>query len=171
VSPPDGASFRGVMLGAPDTQVLLASDAGYGFVAKLEDLYANKKAGKSILTLPKGADVLTPSIVHEYDNDWVVIATTEGRLLTFPLNELPLLGRGKGLKITDIPSARVASREEYAVAVLAIEESSGIRIYAGQRHLTLKGDDLDHYIGDRGRRGMKLPRGYQKVERLVEVVE
>jgi len=171
LSPPDGASFRGVMLGAPDTQVLLASDAGYGFVAKLEDLYANKKAGKSILTLPKGADVLTPSIVHEYDNDWVVIATTEGRLLTFPLNELPLLGRGKGLKITDIPSARVASREEYAVAVLAIEESSGIRIYAGQRHLTLKGDDLDHYIGDRGRRGMKLPRGYQKVERLVEVVE
>ena len=171
LSPADGASFRGVILGAPDTYVLLVSDAGYGFIAKLEDLYSNKKAGKSVLSVPKGADVLSPSVVHDLDNDWVVIITTEGRLLTFPLTELPQLARGKGLKITNIPQVRVASREEYAVAVVAIEESSGVRIYAGQRHLTLKGDDLDRYIGERGRRGMKLPRGYRKVDRMIEILE
>ena len=171
LSPADGASFRGVILGAPDTYVLLASDAGYGFIAQLGDLYSNKKAGKSVLSVPKGADVLSPSVVHDLANDWVVIITTEGRLLTFPLNELPKLARGKGLKITSIPQVRVASREEYAVAVVAIEESSGVWIYAGQRHLTLKGDDLDHYIGERGRRGMKLPRGYRKVDRMIEIIE
>jgi topoisomerase-4 subunit A len=170
LTPPDGASFRGVMLGATDTQYLIASDAGYGFVATLSDLYANKKSGKAVLSVPRGADVVTPALVHDLGTDWVVAVTSTGRMLGFALRELPQLARGKGLKIIGIPAARVAAREEYMVAVAVLAEGASVRVYAGQRHLTLLWGDLERYDGERGRRGARLPRGYQKVTGIVEFI-
>ncbi|MEL7399085.1 MAG: DNA topoisomerase IV subunit A, partial [Pseudomonadota bacterium] len=164
LNPPSGATFDGLLMGPNEQQVLLASDAGYGFVTKLGDLYAKNKAGKAALTLPKGGRVLAPLQVKNRDTDLLAAISNEGRMLVFPVSELPELARGKGNKIMNIPSARVLSREEFMVSLVVIGEGEQLTVYSGKRHLTLKGSDLDHYRGERGRRGNKLPRGFQKVD-------
>lgn len=169
VSPPSGASFQGLMMGGNEGLYLLASDAGYGFVVKFADLQAKNKAGKSVLTLPKGGEVLQPARVNEPESDYVVAVTNEGRMLLFPLAELPVMGRGKGNKIIGIPSARVQAREEFLIAVTVMGEADTLKVHAGKRHVNMKFSELGHYQGERGRRGHKLPRGFQKVDR-VEVV-
>ena len=163
---PPGASFAGVMLGHPDDLYLIASDAGYGFVARLGDLYSKNKTGKAVLSVPKGAAVLAPARVSNVKNDRVAAVTREGHLLVHPLAELPLLAKGKGIKIIGIPAARRAEREEFVVAVAAVAAGASLTLHAGQRHLTLKPADLTHYQAERGRRGLKLPRGFQRVERI-----
>lgn len=169
LNPPNGASFEGALMGTDDQRILLASDAGYGFVAKLGDLYSKNRAGKTMLTVPKGGHVLSPQPLDNPEHDLLAAVSNEGRLLVFPVTELPELARGKGNKIMNIPSARVQSREEYVIAVCVIGEGQALTLHAGKRHLTLKASDLDHYRGERGRRGNKLPRGFQKVDRA-EVV-
>jgi topoisomerase-4 subunit A len=166
LTPPDGARFRGTLLGQPDTRVLMASDAGYGFVTEIQELYAKNKAGKAVLSLPKGSEVLAPAVVFERATDRVAVVSNAGRLLVFPLTELPDLPRGKGLKMMHIPSARVTAREEFVLAVIIVPAGGGIVIQAGQRQLTLKASDLEQYLGERGRRGEKLPRGFQNVAGL-----
>jgi topoisomerase-4 subunit A len=165
ISPPSGAVFNGLLMGDADQRCLLASDAGYGFIARLGDLQAKNRAGKAVLTLPKGAQVLAPTPVPE-GAAWVAAVSSEGRLLVFPLEDLPALARGKGNKIIGIPPARVQAREEYVVGVVAIGDDEALVIHAGKRHLTLKAAELEHYRGERGRRGNKLPRGFQRAERL-----
>ncbi len=165
LNPPAGATFVAVMMGAESDRYLLASDAGYGFVVKLGDLMAKNKNGKAILNVPKGARVLPPTPVKDVVSDVVTAVTTEGRMLVFPLTELPELSKGKGNKIISIPSARVASREEYVVAINSVPAGEKLTLFCGQRHTTFKSSDLEHYQGERGRRGNKLPRGFQRVDR------
>ena len=165
ISPPSGAVFNGLLMGDADQRCLLASDAGYGFVARLGDLQAKNRAGKAVLTLPGGARVMAPSAVPP-GAGWVAAVSNEGRLLVFPLADLPALSRGKGNKIIGIPSARVQTREEFVVGMLALGDDEALVIHAGKRHLSLKPAELQHYRGERGRRGNKLPRGFQRVERL-----
>jgi topoisomerase-4 subunit A len=169
VSPPSGATFEGVVIGPDDQDVLLASDAGYGFVAKIGDLVSKNKSGKAVLRLPKGAGVLPAVTVGDYDNEFIVAISNEGRMLMFPLSELPRLAKGKGNKIIGIPSARVADRIEFVVALTVLGENDTLTVHAGRRHHNLKPADLEHYRGERGRRGNKLPRGFQNVDRI-EVV-
>ncbi len=164
LSPPNGATFRAVIGGDPEQWYLVASDAGYGFLVQLKELYGKNKAGKALLSLPKGARVLTPSPVTDMKTDRVVAISNEGRMLVFPVADLPVLNRGKGNKIIGIPSKRVFSREEYVIAVAAVPESGKLTAYSGKRYITLKQSDLEHYAGERGRRGNKLPRGFQKVD-------
>ena len=170
LNPPDGASFKGVMMGGADDQYLIASDAGYGFVSKLSTMVTKSKAGKALLSLPRGAQVLAPVLIKNAATDLVVTITTEGRMLVNSVSELPELTKGKGIKVIGIPSKRVAEREEYVVAMTIVPEKATLVVYSGQRHLNLKAKDLAAYEGERGRRGNKLPRGFQRVER-VEVEE
>ncbi len=167
VNPIAGASFESVLMGEDKEQVLIASDAGYGFVAQLSDLQARNKAGKAVLTLPSGAKVLPPQRVSDYEHDLIATVTNDGRLLVFPLKELPQMARGKGNKIIGIPSNKAALREEYVVAAAVVPANGAITLFAGKRHITLKGADLEHYRGERGRRGNKLPRGLQRVDAMM----
>ncbi len=164
LSPPNGATFCAVLGGDPEQWYLVASDAGYGFLIQNKELYSKNKAGKSLLSLPKGAKVLTPSAVTDMDSDRVVAITNEGRMLVFPVADLPVLNRGKGNKIISVPSQRVFSREEFVVAVASVPESGKLTAYSGKRYIVLKRSDLDQYVGERGRRGKKLPRGFQRVD-------
>ncbi|WP_210396368.1 DNA topoisomerase IV subunit A [Motiliproteus sediminis] len=163
---PSGASIDAVLVGKDDDRYLLASDSGYGFVCKYADLVGKNRAGKAVLTLPKNSRVLCPQPVRDGASQLLAAVTNEGRLLLFPVADLPALARGKGNKIINVPSARAAAREEFVVAVAVVDGDDGLTIYAGKRHLTLKPSDLEHYRGDRGRRGSKLPRGFQRVDRL-----
>ncbi|WP_407292855.1 DNA topoisomerase IV subunit A [Stutzerimonas zhaodongensis] len=167
LTPPPGASFECVLLPEDEALYVIASDAGYGFVVKGEDLQAKSKAGKTLLSLPAGARVVLPRPLKNRDQDWLAAVTTEGRLLVFPVRDLPQLGKGKGNKIIGIPGDRVASREEYLTDLAVLPEGATLVLQAGKRTLSLKADDLEHYKGERGRRGNKLPRGFQRVDALL----
>ncbi|RRV28993.1 DNA topoisomerase IV subunit A [Pseudomonas sp. o96-267] len=167
LTPPPGATFECVMLPEDSALYVIASDAGYGFVVKGEDLQAKNKAGKALLTLPNGAKVVAPKPVSNLEDSWLAAVTTEGRLLLFKVTDLPQLGKGKGNKIIGIPGERVASREEYLTDLAVLPSGASLVLQAGKRTLTLKADDLEHYKGERGRRGNKLPRGFQRVDQLL----
>ncbi|MET0067817.1 MAG: DNA topoisomerase IV subunit A [Candidatus Thiodiazotropha sp.] len=166
LSPAAGMTFCAVLGGDPGTEYLLASDAGYGFRVGLADMLAKNKSGKALLSLPKGARVLTPVPLQAPQSDRVVAITNEGRMLVFPVSELPQLARGKGNKIIGIPPKRVAEREEFVVALAVVPEGASLTAHAGKRYIVLKPADLDSYQGERGRRGAKLPRGFQRVDRV-----
>ncbi len=163
LNPPDGALFQGIMLGAPDDLYLIASDAGYGFVARLEDLFAKNKNGKAVLSMPAGARVLLPQRITDVQADLLAAVSNAGRLLVFPVSELPQMTRGKGNKILSIPAKKVAAREEFVAGIGVIATGATLVVHSGKRYLKLKGSELTAYSGERGRRGDKLPRGFQKV--------
>jgi topoisomerase IV subunit A len=163
-SPPSGAYFTGVITGEKDQQFLLASDAGYGFIATLGDLQSKNKAGKSVISVPAGGVVLQPQPVSDLEQDYVAAVSNEGRLLIFPISELPLLARGKGVKIMNIPKALLADRLEFMAHLVVLTAKDTLVVHSGKRHINLKFDDLEHYRGERARRGLKLPRGFQKVD-------
>jgi topoisomerase-4 subunit A len=135
-------------------------------VVRYGDLLANKKAGKTVLSVPKGAKVLPPKPIASTDDDLIALVSNEGRLLVFPVKELPEMARGKGNKMMSIPGARVADRVEFVQDMQVLGPQDALTIHAGKRHLTLKASDLEHYYGERGRRGAKLPRGFQNVDQM-----
>jgi len=161
LQPPPGASFVSVLMGGDDDFFLLATTAGYGFVVQLKDLYAKNRAGKAVLTVPEGARVLVPLRVPDMDNDLLVAASDEGRLLIFPITDLPLLGRGKGNRILHVKPGE----NMVAVAVLH-EEGAPVRVHAGKRYINLKPAEYQPFVGQRAQRGAKLPRGFQNVSAL-----
>ncbi len=165
LSPPAGATFVAVLGGEEEQWYLMASDAGYGYRVQLKHLLANKKAGKAALRLPKNARVLKPAPIMQQD-DRLVAITNDGHMLVFAVSELPAMSRGKGNKIIGIPAKKAASREEFVVALACVSPGGVLRAWSGKRYLNLKSADLDAYAGERGRRGHKLPRGFQKIERI-----
>lgn len=166
INAPSGASFLGAMMGVDEQMYLLTTDAGYGFFTELGGLQTKNKAGKAAVSIPKGAQVLAPQLATDLTQAFVAAVSNEGRLLVFAASELPVLGKGKGNKIMNIPSARVQDRSEYMIAAVCMNSEDTLTLYAGKRHLSLKMADLEHYQGERGRRGNKLPRGFQKVDRV-----
>ncbi len=162
---PSGALFTDVLMGADEQKLLLGTDAGYGFVGKIGDLYTKNKAGKAVVSIPKGGRILSPKMVNDA-NALIAAVTNEGRLLVFPIAELPELARGKGNKIINIPSSRLQAREEFVIDYGVISQGDALVVHSGKRYLVMKAKDLEHYSGERGRRGHKLPRGFQKVDKL-----
>ena len=167
LKPPAGARFVGVVLGDAASKVLLSSDAGYGFIGALGDMVTKNKAGKTCLSVSKGGSALAPVPVDLEGQQYVAVVTNQGRMLVFPLSEVPELARGKGNKLINVPAAAFKAQEEFVIAVNVITKSDELVIFAGQRHLRIKFKDLDNYLGERARRGRKLPRGFQKVDALV----
>jgi topoisomerase-4 subunit A len=163
-----GANFEHVVMGDDKAVLLMASDAGYGFITEFKELVSKNKNGKSLVSLPASALLMSPKPVNDVDTDRCLVVSNEGRMLIFPIRDLPKLAKGKGNKIISIPSARVKSREEFVKAVGIIPDGSSVTLHAGKRKLMLKPSDLEHYYGERGRRGNKLPRGLQRVD-LIEV--
>ncbi len=163
LNPADGAAFVTLIGGEPEDWVLLANDAGYGFMTQLKDLYVKNRNGKVCLKLPTNSQVLQPRILKDKDTQYVACVTNAGRLLIFAAKELPALSRGKGNKLIGIPSAKAAQREEYVIDIQPLTLGGELTINAGKRHFTLKASDFSHYQGERGRRGNRLPRGLQNV--------
>jgi len=166
INPPSGATFAGVLMGEDAQLVLLASDAGYGFVTRLGELQSKNRAGKACLTVPEGALVLEPTRINDLATDLLVAVSNEGRMLVFPVSELPMLARGKGNKIIGISATLMRERAEFMLGVAVIPPGGTMMVHSGKRFLRLKGADLEHYRGERGRRGNRLPRGFQKVDRI-----
>ena len=156
-------------MGEAEDSYLIASDAGYGFVVKLEEFLTKNKAGKTLIKPPESSLALAPQRVNNKETDIIAALTNEGKLLVFGIKDLPELTKGKGNKIINIPSSKARAREELMVAVAVLAKDQSLMIQSGSRSLTLKPKDLESYKGERGRRGFKLPRGFQQATSMVAV--
>ncbi|HUO94833.1 MAG TPA: DNA topoisomerase IV subunit A [Steroidobacteraceae bacterium] len=170
VDPPEGATFAGVMIGEPADRYVLATDAGYGFIAKLEDLYARNRAGKAVLAVGDNAKAIAAAPVVADPQALIAVAAAsegmDGRLLVFPVGELPELAKGRGNKLFNIPAARAASREELVVAIAVVPPGAKLRVLCGERSMTLSFAELQEYRGERAQRGAMLPKNYRRVTGL-----
>jgi topoisomerase-4 subunit A len=162
--------FIAVIAAENEQMILLSNTAGYGFVTRFDNLLAKNKAGKALFNLPDKAALLPPLVVDTKTPQQLAVAAGDGRLLVFPISEVPELNKGKGVRLINIPQARFSSGQEWLQSVTLVPENHSLTLHAGRRHLTLKTADLQHYAGERGKRGHKLPRGLQKVT-AVEVAE
>ena len=169
IDAPDGATFEGLLIGNAEDLYLLATDAGYGFVASFEELAGRNRGGKAVLTVPEGAQVFSPVRVQDFERDLVAAVTTAGRLLVHPVSELPRLSKGKGVKIIGITPSALASREEYVKALTVVRPDGQLKVTAGKRELTLRPSDWEPYRLGRARKGLKLPRGFQRVDAMLAV--
>jgi topoisomerase-4 subunit A len=166
LDPPDGATFLGAMIGAAEERWLLGSDGGYGFIVQLGELHAGKKAGKAVLKLPPGAQVLVPAPVRDLRSDKLCAVSKDGKLLVFPLKDLPELAKGKGNKFLNVPGKKLKAREDFVRALTCLPADEALVVVCGTRQMTLKGKDLDAFRGERGQRGAMLPRGWREVDAL-----
>jgi topoisomerase IV subunit A len=166
LDPPDGAKFAGVMIGEPEDLWLLASDAGYGFTARLKDLVTDRRAGKTVLSVPENAQVLPPAPVLSADS-LVAVVSSEGKLLVFPVSEVPEMPRGKGNKLYDIPGKKARTRAELMTALAVVPPEASLVLFAGETQKVIEWRDLKDYLGQRAQRGAVLKRGWpRKIERM-----
>lgn len=163
---PPGATVEHLLTAPEEQKYLLASDAGYGFICTFSDLVAKNKAGKALITLPNNSKVLAPLEVNNEQQDLLLAITNAGRMLIFPVSDLPQLSKGKGNKIINIAAAQSASREDLLVWLMFLQPQSSITLYFGKRKLKLNPEDLQKYRAERGRKGSSLPRGLQGIERI-----
>jgi topoisomerase-4 subunit A len=167
--PPDGPEFCGTMIGEADQKYLLASDAGYGFIATLGDLVSRNKAGKAVLRVPTGGRAVVPAAVPKDTECLIAAVSSIGRLLMFEMEDLPELVKGKGNKLLNIPGKKYQGGEEKLVAATVVPEEGDLQVYSGSRMMTIRWHDSDPYYGERALRGALLPRGWRNVDRLVGV--
>ena len=162
LTPPAGAQFEKLFI--PGQQkFLLTQDSGYGFVVSAADLQVKTKSGKQIVNVMKEAKMLKPVDIQGSKDEYIALISSDSRMLCFPLSEVPQLAKGKGNKLMNIPSAMQKTRELYVERTLVFSKKSGLVIKSSRKTLTLKGKDLDYYVGTRGIKGNKLPKDYQKV--------
>ncbi|KKZ56830.1 DNA topoisomerase IV subunit A [Haemophilus haemolyticus] len=155
---PAGATIEYVVMASEQQELLMASDAGYGFICKFEDLIARNKAGKALISLPENAKVMKPKTLTNA-TALVVAMTSAGRMLIFPAKDLPALSKGKGNKIVTIPAANAKERSELLVKLLLISDQASLEFHSGKRKIVLKPEDLQKFRAERGRKGSTLPRG------------
>ena len=166
LNPPPGSLFAYLLAGNPDDWYLLASSAGYGFRVQVKELVCKNKAGKSLISLPTGAKVVKPAAIAN-QTDLLAVVTLQGRLLLFPVIDLPELVKGKGNKIIQIPTKDLSADKDCVIAMAVISVSGQLVISSGKRQLTLKANDIAHYSGNRANRGLSLPKGFQRVDGLL----
>ena len=159
-----GETFAGVVSGKLDSKVVLASSAGYGFTANLGDLQTKNKSGKAAIRVNENVKVLDPRSIQNVDEDLLAAITNQGRMLVFPLSELPQLTKGKGNKIIGIPKANFDSGEEFLKEIAVLGEGRELKLISGKRHFSIKAKDIENFIGNRGRRGNFLPKGFRNVD-------
>ncbi|HEY0943552.1 MAG TPA: DNA topoisomerase IV subunit A [Steroidobacter sp.] len=162
LDPPEGATFSGVLIGEPEDKCVLASDAGYGFVVKIGELLSRNKAGKAVLKVPEGSKSLAPALVPADEKALICAVSSEGKMLVFPVADLPELPKGKGNKIFGVSS----KGGETMTAIAVITSSQNLIVRSGDRKMTIKFADLKEYRGERAQRGAVLPRGWRKVDKL-----
>jgi topoisomerase-4 subunit A len=163
---PPGATVDQMITAASDQKLLLASDAGYGFVCSFDDLVARNRAGKTLLSLPGNAKVMPPLKVNDQEDAMLLVVTEVGRLLLFPVGDLPQLSKGKGNKIISIAAADAAAGKDRLTWLMIVSTQATVTLFIGKRKLILRPEELKAYRAERGRKGTLLPRGLQHVDRI-----
>ena len=170
VSADSGVEFMSTVIGNDEDKFMISNSAGYGFISEFKNMVSSKKSGKAFMKPPQGSKILKALKVEDRHN-FIVAVSNIGRLLIFSLSELPILPKGKGNKIINVPKAKFESGEEFVSAVALLADTSSLRIESGKRFLTLKIKDLENYISSRAKRGNMLPQGYRKVDSMSEEID
>ena len=170
ISLPESATVQHVLMANMDAQILMASDSGYGFICQFEDLVSRNKAGKAVISLTENAQVLAPQYIEANEDISLVAMSNVGRMLVFPITELPTLSKGKGNKIINISAAAAKAGTELLTRLLLIKPTSSLVFISGKRKITLKPSDIDNYRGERARKGSQLVRGLS-TNATVEIVD
>ena len=165
-TPPANAVFVKSIMAADKQFLLMSSSWGYGFICQFGSLLSRTKTGKATVTLSKGAELLTPSPIDSIEEHYLAAVTSEGYLLLVKADDIPQLARGKGNKIINVPAAKLKSGDEHVVSIVALSVEKKLIVHAGKQYKTIKGEELQEYIGERGKRGKLLPKGYRNVSRL-----
>ena len=163
---PDNSQFVATVCEKPETILLMASSAGYGFITETENLYSKVKAGKHCISVPSGFTTLPPKVINSIDKDFIVCVTSVGFLLAFPVHELPQLAKGKGNKMINIPPKLLKAGTERMVDMLVVSENQSFLVWAGARYIRIKWNDLQNFLGYRAKRGNLLPKGFRNVDKL-----
>lgn len=167
---PEGATVQFVLMAEENRKVLMASDSGYGFICQFEDLVSRNKAGKAVISLTDNAKVLPPQLLDENEENLLVAMSSVGRMLVFPVSDLPTLSKGKGNKIINISSAAAKTGTELLAKLLTIRPTSSLVFTSGRRKITLKPEDIANYRGERARKGSQLVRGLN-VNTEIEIID
>ena len=170
ISLPEGAAVQHVLMANMDAQILMASDSGYGFICQFEDLVSRNKAGKAVISLTENAQVLAPQYIEANEDISLGAMSNVGRMLVFPITELPTLSKGKGNKIINISAAAAKAGTELLTRLLLIKPTNSLVFISGKRKITLKPSDIDNYRGERARKGSQLVRGLS-TNATVEIVD
>ncbi|MBV8855226.1 MAG: DNA topoisomerase IV subunit A, partial [Sinobacteraceae bacterium] len=165
LNPPDGAKFAGVIMGEPEDLWLLATDAGYGFTIRVKELLTDRRAGKTVLTVPDNAHVLPPAFVPSTES-LLVTVSSEGKMLAFKVTDVPEMPRGKGNKLYDIPGKKAASRAEVLTGITVVPPDGKLILWSGDKQKLLSWSELKDYRGQRAQRGAVLPRGWREIDRI-----
>lgn len=162
---PAKSHFIAVIMGAPTQKLLVASNAGYGFVTELQHFHTRNQKGKALISLPEGALPLAPiHITGNIGKFYVVAITCGGRMLGFPLKDLPELQKGKGNKIIHIPASDVKAGEDFLKHLFLLPEEGQFTLFSGKRQFKLSFANFGNFIGSRAQRGKHLPRGLANVD-------
>ncbi|WGE59773.1 DNA topoisomerase IV subunit A [Actinobacillus equuli] len=167
---PEGATVQQVLMANSETKVLMASDSGYGFICSFEDLVSRNKAGKAVISLTENAKVLPPQLIDNEAELSLVAMSSVGRMLVFPITELPQLSKGKGNKIINISAQAAKEGNELLARLLLVKPTQSLVFVSGKRKITLKPSDIDNYRGERARKGSQLVRGLSATS-TVEIVD
>ena len=164
-----GVKFISSVIGADDDRFLIMNSAGYGYISEYKNMISNKKTGRAFMRLPDHAEMLKAIPVRE-NHTHIAAVSNIGKLLIFELDELPILGKGKGNKIINIPKDKLSAGEEFMAHAQLLAIDSSLKIEVGKRSVTLKPKDWSEYILSRAKRGKKVGK-LINIERLTEEVK
>ena len=168
LSADSGVQFISSVIGNNESRFLIMNTAGYGYISEYKNMISNKKTGRAFMKLPENAKMLKAIPIKE-DHSYIAAVSNIGKLLIFELKELPVLGKGKGNKIINIPKDKLKAGEEFMAHAQVLSDDSSLMIEVGKRSVTLKPKDWQQYILSRAKRGKKVGK-LINIERLTEVV-
>ena len=168
LSADSGVQFISSVIGNDESRFLIMNTAGYGYISEYKNMISNKKTGRAFMKLPENAKMLKAIPIRD-DHSYIAAVSNIGKLLIFELKELPVLGKGKGNKIINIPKDKLKAGEEFMAHAQVLSDGSSLMIEVGKRSVTLKPKDWQQYILSRAKRGKKVGK-LINIERLTEVV-
>ena len=170
VNAESGVNFISALIGEPDDKFIFTNTAGYGYISEFSNTISNKKTGKAFMKIPEGASLIKSQKLRE-DHQYIAAVSSIGKLLIFRLDELPILPKGKGNKIINIPTAKFKSKEERMLDIQLLAEDSNLVVHYGTKTRSLPFKDWQHYISSRAKRGNILAGHLKRVESISEEVK
>ena len=164
-----GVQFISSVIGTEGSKFLIMNNAGYGYISEYQNMISNKKSGRAFMKLPDNAKMLK-AIPLKDNHTHIAAVSNIGKLLIFNIEELPILGKGKGNKIINIPKDKLAAGEEFMAHAQLLADDSSLKIEVGKRSVTLKPKDWTEYVLSRAKRGKKVGK-LINIERLTEVTK
>ena len=131
-----GVTFEGIAIGGDESKILISNSAGFGFISNMSNAISNQKKGKLFMKAPEGSSVIAPIAINE--NHRFVAATfssqdnkgkVTNKMLIFPIEELPVLPKGKGNKLISISTKAFKEKTEFMMDVCCLAEDSKLHIY------------------------------------------